>query len=253
MIQTDRLFNGLLVLDTLYRYGEVRISGSFVEKFLKSRISRQKNLLFRLNPGLSRRKSHVFPPMMAPLLEELELLTKLVAAKVLPEIQLAVACIPEERMQAFEMYESSRVPKVPVRVLAPAGEYLYQAIRALSRGAIAVAFCQDRGLLSEHASIYLRAAEDEFHHAVPKIVRIEKLLRRSAQVVIDSTCVPLSVPEELEFRRRCRIRNRKLAACEVEGQDSLDLPASGQSYCHRGIDLRKTTALHLLTLFPPGR
>ena len=210
MIQTERLFNGRVVIDTLYRYGEIRISGSFVENFLKKRMSPPKNLLFRIDSGISRRERCTIPATMVPFLEELELTTKSVAARVLPEIGRAVACIPKEGLHAFAKYESSRVPKVPVRVLAPAGEYFYQAIRALSRGAMAVWFCQHRDGPSERASIYLEAAKDEFHNASHKIVRMEKYLRRSAHIVIDSAQIPLS-PEELEFRHRCRICKRKFA------------------------------------------
>ena len=50
MNQTDRLPNGLRVLEPLYRYGEIRIRGRFVRNFLRNVISRKKNLLFRLHP-----------------------------------------------------------------------------------------------------------------------------------------------------------------------------------------------------------
>jgi hypothetical protein len=257
MTQTDRLFNGLLVVEPLYRYGEIRICGSFVKNFLRNVISRQKNLLFRLNPGISNRKSRVFPPIMVPVLEELELVTKIVAARVLPQIELAVACIPNERLQALATYESSRVPNVPVRVLGPAGEYLYQAIHALSRGAIAVAFCKDRGFSSDHASEHVYAAERELHYAAGVIVRIERLFRRNTQVIVSSRVAVVSVPEELELRLRRPIRRRKLTASDAEVQSSLpsfpdllDLPASGRTYWHRRTDTKRAIESLFSRLFP---
>ena len=189
MNQADRLPNGLHLLDPLYRYGEIRISGRFVGNFLRSVISRKKNLLFRMHPGISRRTTRVFPPIMLPALKELELVTEAVAARVLPQIERAVACIPEEKLQAFAMYESSRVPKVPVQVLGRAGEYFFQAIHALSRGAVAVAFCRDHGLLSEHAVAHVQDAEQVLHHVGGRIVRIEKLFRQNTQIVV-KTLVP---------------------------------------------------------------